>query len=384
MRRSNQWWLFCLALLVGVTLAACSTRRTAAPPAPPLSPVTAVVPETGVVHDLGERNSQVIAVTPGDVIAIPLVGEAASGLQWSFRSPINGGALTLKRHTVTDRDPRLKSRQILSEWVFKVEKAATFTLRFDYENPSRRNRPVSQTFAVKIVADRKLAELPDLVLDEPVANAVAAGTVRVAGYARPRIEAVEYSLADDAGKSVTSGAIALPSSKGEFAAFEKTIKFRAPSSPSGGITVQGKNLAFKAPPVPLVFDPQRVTVQAYFGNKRQALADTCREVFPVKRYVPKTEGVAKAALMELLAGPTAADRSAGYGTSLPSGVKLNSITVAGGVAIADFSPKLERGVGGSCRVAAIRAQIERTLKQFPTVEDVVISIDGRTEDILQP
>jgi len=35
-------------------------------------------------------------------------------------------------------------------------------------------------------------------------------------------------------------------------------------------------------------------------------------------------------------------------------------------------------------VTAIRAQITETLKQFPTVENVVISIDGRTEDILQP
>jgi len=35
-------------------------------------------------------------------------------------------------------------------------------------------------------------------------------------------------------------------------------------------------------------------------------------------------------------------------------------------------------------VAAIRAQIRETLKQFPTVDEVIISIDGRTEDILQP
>jgi len=383
MRRSNQWWLFCLALLVGVTLAACSTRRTAAPPVAPVAPVSAVVPETGVVHDLGERNGQVITVRPGDVITIPLVGEAGSGFQWSFRSPINGGSLTLKRHTVTDRDPRLKSTQILSEWVFKVEKAATFTLRLDYENPLRRNRPVAETFTVKIVADRKLNELPDLILDEPVANAVAAGTVRVAGYARPRIEAVEYSLADDAGKSITSGTIALPSGKGEFAAFEKTIKFRAPSSPSGGITVHGKNLALEAPPVPLVFDPQRVTVLVYFGNPRLMQPDTCTEVFSVRRYVPKTTDAANAALIELLRGPTAAERAAGY-LSLPPGVELKSLHIANGVAVADFSPSLERQLGGSCRVEAIRAQIERTLQQFSTVKDVVISIDGKTDGILQP
>jgi hypothetical protein len=35
-------------------------------------------------------------------------------------------------------------------------------------------------------------------------------------------------------------------------------------------------------------------------------------------------------------------------------------------------------------VAAISAQIRETLKQFSTVKGVIISIDGRTEDILQP
>jgi len=45
---------------------------------------------------------------------------------------------------------------------------------------------------------------------------------------------------------------------------------------------------------------------------------------------------------------------------------------------------LQYQVGGSCRVSAIRAQIIETLKQFSTVKNVVISINGRTEDILQP
>lgn len=50
----------------------------------------------------------------------------------------------------------------------------------------------------------------------------------------------------------------------------------------------------------------------------------------------------------------------------------------------DFDERLEFQVGGSCRVAAISAQIRETLKQFPQVKEVIISINGRTEDILQP
>jgi len=35
------------------------------------------------------------------------------------------------------------------------------------------------------------------------------------------------------------------------------------------------------------------------------------------------------------------------------------------------------------RVSAIRAQITETLKQFETVNEVIVSIDSRVEDILQ-
>jgi spore germination protein GerM len=52
--------------------------------------------------------------------------------------------------------------------------------------------------------------------------------------------------------------------------------------------------------------------------------------------------------------------------------------------MADFNERLEYQVGGSCRVSAIRAQISETLKQFPTIKDVIILINGRKEDVLQP
>ncbi|MFP3868831.1 MAG: GerMN domain-containing protein [Desulfobacteraceae bacterium] len=54
------------------------------------------------------------------------------------------------------------------------------------------------------------------------------------------------------------------------------------------------------------------------------------------------------------------------------------------MARADFDQTLEYRVAGSCRVQAIRAQIEHTLRQFPTVTEVVISINGKTEEILEP
>ena len=100
--------------------------------------------------------------------------------------------------------------------------------------------------------------------------------------------------------------------------------------------------------------------------------------------MPETQAVARAALEELFKGPTDAEKSNGYFTSINPGVMIQKVSIENGVASVDLSEELERDVGGSCRVAAIRAQITATVKQFPTVTDVVISISGRTEDILQP
>jgi len=108
-------------------------------------------------------------------------------------------------------------------------------------------------------------------------------------------------------------------------------------------------------------------------------------VFGVEREVPKAPQIARAALDELLKGPTDTEQGEGYFTSINGGVEVDKLTIdAQGTARVEFSPRLEEAVGGSCRVAAIRAQIIQTLKQFSTVKEVVISINGRTEDILQP
>lgn len=127
-----------------------------------------------------------------------------------------------------------------------------------------------------------------------------------------------------------------------------------------------------------------IKVKAYFNNDRLDPEHTCVKVFPVIREIGKTRAVARGALQELLKGPTLTERKAGYYTQINSGVKNQRLAVKNGVAKADFNRALEYRVAGSCRTSAIIAQITMTLKQFSTVKKVVISIDGRTEDILQP
>ena len=130
--------------------------------------------------------------------------------------------------------------------------------------------------------------------------------------------------------------------------------------------------------------PGGLVVSAYFNNNRLDPKVSCDKVFPVRRRIPQTRAVARAALIELLKGPTPPEKADGYYTNINPGVRVQRLAVKDGVARVDFNETLESQVGGSCRVRAIWAQITQTLKQFPTVKKVIISINGRTEDILQP
>ena len=127
-----------------------------------------------------------------------------------------------------------------------------------------------------------------------------------------------------------------------------------------------------------------IKVKVYFNNSRLDPEYSCNKVFPVEREIIKTEAIARAALEELLKGTSEKEESEGFFTSINSGVKIQKLTIKNETATVDFDEQMEFQMGGSCRVAAIRSQITQTLKQFPTVKNVIISINGRTEDILQP
>lgn len=137
--------------------------------------------------------------------------------------------------------------------------------------------------------------------------------------------------------------------------------------------------------IPVNFRLPKVNkVKIYFNNSKLNLDNSCETVFAVEREVSKTAAVAKVAIGGLLSGLTEEEIKSGFFTNINEGVKIQSLTIKDGIAKVDFNSNLEKGVAGECRVLAIRAQIEQTLKQFRTVETVVISINNKTEGILQP
>jgi hypothetical protein len=100
------------------------------------------------------------------------------------------------------------------------------------------------------------------------------------------------------------------------------------------------------------------------------------KVSPVRRSIESTPAVARAALTELLDGPTADERADGLSSAIPDGTTLQDISLADGVATVDLDGTFDDG-GGSASMLGRVAQVVATLTRFPTIERVAFRIDGK-------
>lgn len=120
------------------------------------------------------------------------------------------------------------------------------------------------------------------------------------------------------------------------------------------------------------------TLQVFF-TPTDAAGD-CAAVEGVDREVPRTEAVATAALQQLFAGPTEAEQRRGLRSFFGPETRglLRSVRVADGVAYVDLDAQVLQlnGASTSCGSAALTATIGRTLRQFPTVDDVRHAVEG--------
>lgn len=123
--------------------------------------------------------------------------------------------------------------------------------------------------------------------------------------------------------------------------------------------------------------PASATVMVYFVRD-DGVAST---VVPVRRTVQAngTLDLVEAALRELLAGPTEAERTTGLGTAIPVGTSLRSVGLDRGVVMVDFNRSVESG-GGSASMLGRFWQIVYTATQFPSAPRVRILIEGEQRE----
>ena len=95
----------------------------------------------------------------------------------------------------------------------------------------------------------------------------------------------------------------------------------------------------------------------------------------VKRSVVRDGLPITASVRAMLDGPTSTERSAGVMTYVPSGTKVRSITLSGGVATVDLTSVFESGAG-LFPMRARLAQLVYTATQFGNATSVRLKLDG--------
>ena len=134
---------------------------------------------------------------------------------------------------------------------------------------------------------------------------------------------------------------------------------------------------------PAVVGQQRtMQVKVYFPNTKRNNADCGVPVYPVRRTIPKTTAVLKAALEQLFAGPTAEEKAKGFYSDFSEDTKSLLISVniknrSAFVNMRDLSATSSIGnFTTSCGGSNFFGQVESTLKQFPSVRKVFFAFEG--------
>ena len=123
------------------------------------------------------------------------------------------------------------------------------------------------------------------------------------------------------------------------------------------------------------------TYKLYFNNtiKDPNLID-CSLVYEIERKSlnPITPDFV---MRELIKGLTPEETKLGFVTAIPKKCELNFVTVENEKATVDFKPFQ---IAGSCATSAFTAQVKQTMLALSTIKEVVITIQGKSEEILQP
>ena len=117
----------------------------------------------------------------------------------------------------------------------------------------------------------------------------------------------------------------------------------------------------------------RKLVKVYFYHEPGEYLDLA----PVKRYV-NAVSPARAAIAALLGGPTTEEQSRGFdGLASTDQFRIGSFRIKGGTARVNFLvSKTWAGFPGDTAPIRFKKAVELTLKQFPNVRRVIVTLNG--------
>lgn len=133
-----------------------------------------------------------------------------------------------------------------------------------------------------------------------------------------------------------------------------------------------------APPEASARVQRKRDARVYFWTERDSTSANPFGLSAVNRRVDAREP-ARAALEALLRGPNASEKGRGYLSLSVEEFDIGRLSISRGTARVNFvASRTWAGWPGDMAPARFREAVTRTLKQFPTVRRVIVSVNGDT------
>ena len=196
----------------------------------------------------------------------------------------------------------------------------------------------------------------------------------VSGFVKTSVDQLFWRIANTDGEQAT-GVVPLKQTNEEgYEPIRFEVFLPAFTTMDFSLTVDSDKM-FDAESTPLsLLSDKTMTFQIYFADYA---GSDCRAIEAKKRTVAQTAAQGKAAILELLAGPTGEEFNQGVRSALPEGVVLNTLVINNGeanVRLSGFEPSRYT----RCQKTRMIRQIKQTLLQFEPIGSVNIYINDES------
>ena len=232
------------------------------------------------------------------------------------------------------------------------------------------------------------AATSSIQLDSPAALDEVSSPVRLRGTSTAFEANVNVEIRQDAEPRVLGTGFVMGGANGEMGPFDGTVAFTSPSAELGAIVLRTLSMedgsTWEAAVVRVALTgatTDTMDLQVFFHT-----GDPADEPVAFTRTVPAGPAVLHAALGQLLAGPTAAEREAGATSWFSDATDLFlDVTLDEGHAVVDLGdlrtviPNASTSAGSQM----LLSQLDATVFQFDNVESVLYRIDGDADAFYQ-
>ena len=216
------------------------------------------VQETGTIIDITNKTGQIVYAKPGDILSINFIDTKNSKNQWSLRSALEHGVVSLKNHNIiSEKDARIKEGEALNEWNFKILREGNFEIVFAYKNALKPSAAI-KTFRVEIVSGKRADEIPDIIINAPKPGESATQKLQIRGYSKSANKTLRYKFLDSRPATTTVGMIIIGN---DTSYFEKTLDIQKANQGAGNLflyqTNEQDNSEFNSISIPITVNKEK-------------------------------------------------------------------------------------------------------------------------------